>query len=214
MIMNGDGCGGGAVRHFPSRGRSAVDGETAACQAPSRCLIPVLWPTLLPMLLPSSINHTVVRCQPSHCHHPRCFTPLSTLPLSAIDTHIVVATSLSPMLSSAAAAAAATTTVSTAIAAAFWLIIVCGPCPVCYPPPPLPCLSRHLMTSSSHRGRWPRTILTPAKPGQAVIGSLLPSTIGVRPRSRQRLVCFVVVVVFVTCTRRGGSRMIGGGGDN
>ncbi len=141
-----------------------MDGETAACRAPSRCLIPALWPTLLPKLLPSSVNHTVVRRRPSHCRHPRCFMPPSMPPLSVIDTHVVVATSLSPMLSSAAAAAATMTAVSAAIAAAFWLIVVRGPCLVHYPPPPLPHLSRHLMTSSSHCGCWRRMTPTTAKP--------------------------------------------------
>jgi hypothetical protein len=93
MIMNGGICGGEAisVRPFPSHGGSAVDGETAACQAPSRCLVLAIWPMLLPTLLPSSINHTVARHQPSHCHHLCCFPPPSTPLLSAIDTHIVIA---------------------------------------------------------------------------------------------------------------------------
>ncbi len=164
MIMNGGGCGSGAARPFPSRRGSAVNRETAACRAPFHCLIPMLWPTLLPTSLPSSIDHTIVRRQPSHCCHPHCFMPPSMLPLSAVNTYVVVATSSSPMLLSAAAAAAATTTVSAAIAAAFWLIVVCGPCPVRYPLPPLPRLSRCLMTSSSHRGRWHRTTPTPAEP--------------------------------------------------
>jgi hypothetical protein len=179
MIMNGGGCGGGAVRPFPSCGGSAVDRETAACWPPSPCLIPVLWPTLLPTALPSSIDHTVICCQPSHCRHPRCFTPPSMPPLSAINTHVVVATLSSPMLLSAAAAAAAaatTTAVFAAIAAAFWLIVVCGPCLVRYLPPPLPCSSSHLTTSSSHSGRWRQTMPTPVKPmpgGHWVVHALL-----------------------------------------
>jgi hypothetical protein len=91
MIMNGGGCGGGALKPFPSHGGSPVDGETAACQASSRCLVPALWPTLLPTLLPSSINHTILCRQPSNCHHPRCFLMQSMPPLSAIKTHLVVA---------------------------------------------------------------------------------------------------------------------------
>jgi hypothetical protein len=90
MIMNGGGCGGGAVRPFPSRGGSAVDGETAACRAPSRCLVPALWPTLSPTLSPSSVIHTVVRHRPIHCFHPHFFLPLSTPLLSAINIHVVV----------------------------------------------------------------------------------------------------------------------------
>ena len=34
MITNGKRCGGGAVRPFPSRGRSAADGETVVFRAP------------------------------------------------------------------------------------------------------------------------------------------------------------------------------------
>ncbi len=50
----------------------------------------MLWPTLSsPMSSPSSVNHTVIRHQPSHCHHPCCF-PLPSMPLlSTIDTHVV-----------------------------------------------------------------------------------------------------------------------------
>jgi hypothetical protein len=165
MIMNGGGCSGGVVRPFPSCGRSAVDEETVACRSPSHCLVPVLWPTLLPTLLPSSVNHTVIHHQPSHCCHPRCFPPPSMLLLSAIDTHLLSPTLLSPMLSSTAATAAvAMTAISAATAAAFWLIVVCGPCLLCYPPPPLSCLSCCLMTVSSHHGRWCQTMPTPAKP--------------------------------------------------
>jgi hypothetical protein len=91
MIMNGGGCGSRAVRPFPSHGGSAVDGETAACRAPSHCLVPAHWPTLSPTLSPSSVDHTVVRRQPSHCRHPRCFPPPSIPLLSSIDTQIVVA---------------------------------------------------------------------------------------------------------------------------
>jgi hypothetical protein len=91
MIVNVSGCGGGAVRPFPSRGGSAVDRETAACRPPSRCIIPTLWPMLLPTSLPSSVNHTVVRRQPSHCHQPHCFLTPSTLLLSAINAHVIVA---------------------------------------------------------------------------------------------------------------------------
>jgi hypothetical protein len=89
--MNGGGCDGGAVRLFPSRGGSAVDVETAACRAPSRCFVPALWPTLSPTSSPSFVDHTVVRHRPSHCRHPRCFPPPSTPLLSDIDTHVVVA---------------------------------------------------------------------------------------------------------------------------
>ena len=46
---------------------------------------------------------------------------------------------------------------------------------------------------------------------EAVIGSSLSSPIGVRPRLRRQLVCFIVVVAIVTRIRRGGGRMIGGG---
>jgi hypothetical protein len=70
---------------------SAVDGETTACQAPSCCLVPVHCSMLLPTLLPSSVDHTIVPRPPSHCCHPRCFLPSSTPLLSAIDTHVIVA---------------------------------------------------------------------------------------------------------------------------
>ncbi len=68
-----------------------MDGETAACWAPSHCFIPVLWPTLLPRLLPSSIDRTIICRQPRNCHHPGCFPLLPTLLLSAIDTHVLIA---------------------------------------------------------------------------------------------------------------------------
>jgi hypothetical protein len=107
-----------------------------------------------PLTTPSSavnpaivLAHVVVRRRQSR----RCLplTPTSSLPTS---------------LSAAAAAAAATTAVSAAIAAAFWLIVVCGPCPVRYPPSSLPLSSRRLMTSFFHRGRRRRTMPTPAEP--------------------------------------------------
>jgi hypothetical protein len=40
------------------------------------------------------------------------------------------------------------------------------------------------------------------------------SPIGVRLRSWRRLICFIVVAVIVTCTCRGGGRMIGGDGND
>jgi hypothetical protein len=46
------------------------------------------------------------------------------------------------------------------------------------------------------------------------LGCCCPSPIGIRPCSRQQLVCFVVVIVFVTYTCCSGGRMIGRGGDN
>jgi hypothetical protein len=91
MIVNGGGCGSGAIRHFPSRSGSAVDGETAACRAPSCCLIPALWSMLLPTSSPSFVDHTIGHRRPSHCRHPRFFPPPSMPLLSAIDTHVVVA---------------------------------------------------------------------------------------------------------------------------
>ncbi len=62
------------------------------------------------------------------------------------------------------ATAAAMTAISAAIAADFWLIVVCGPCPVHYSPPPLPRSSCRLMTLSSHRGHRHCMTLTLAKP--------------------------------------------------
>ncbi len=91
MIMNSGGGGGRVVMPFPSCGVSTVVRETAACGAPSCCLVPVLWPTLSPTSSPSSVDHTIVCRQPSHCCHPHCFPPPSTPLLSAIDIHIVIA---------------------------------------------------------------------------------------------------------------------------
>jgi hypothetical protein len=166
MIMNGGGCGSGAVRPFPSRGGSAADRETMACRAPySVVLSPRFGPRCCqrcrppPSTTPSSavdpaivVIHVVFR----RCQRRRCLPSTPTLSLPTLS---------SPMSSSAAAAAAAiTTAVSAAIAAAFWLIVVCGPCLVCNPPPPLPRSSCRLMTSSSHRGRRRWMTPTPARP--------------------------------------------------
>jgi hypothetical protein len=154
MIMKSGGCGRGAARPFPSRGSSAVDGKTAACWAPFRCLVPALWPRLLPTLLPSSINHTVVCCQPSHCCHPRYFPLLSTLLLSAIDTHVVIAHVFVTQDVVRRRRCHYHDRRFCRYRCRFLADCCLWTLPGALPAPPLPRLPRHLMMSSSHCGRW------------------------------------------------------------
>ncbi len=121
MIMNGGGCGGEAIRPFPSRSGSAVDGETTACRAPSHCLVPALWPRLSPTSSPSRFGPG---CRPRR-RPPPSTTPSSPVNPDSVVTHVVfrcrqrrrclpstpmssLPTSLSPMSSSAATTATTT----------------------------------------------------------------------------------------------------------
>jgi hypothetical protein len=177
---------------------------------PGSCCCPRCCPP--PSMTPSStvdpaivVAHIVVhRHQSCHCLPS---TPMSSLPTSSSAAAAATATA------AATAAAAATTAVFSAIAATFWLIVVYGPCPVRYPLPSLPSLSRCSMMLSSHRGRWRRTMPTPAKP---------------MPGSHQvilALPCWCPSPLVATAhslhhrcphchPHRGSGRMIGGGGND